>query len=61
MNKSKNNLHLTSLTWLKESNELFDYESSEVTKLEFNILSPCSFFRNKNKIKYQKKKIYIKH
>ena len=53
MNKFKNNLHFTSLIWLKESNELYDYESSEVIKKEFNISSPCSFFRNKNKIKYQ--------
>lgn len=52
MNKFKNNLHFTSLIWLKESNELYDYEYSEVIKKEFNISSPCSF-RNKNKIKYQ--------
>ena len=55
MKKCKNNLHITSLTWAKDSNELFDYESQEVTKQEFNISSPCSFFRNKNQIDYQGK------
>ena len=55
MKKCKNKLHITSFTWSKESNELFDYESQEVTKQEFNISSPCSFFRNKNQIDYQGK------
>jgi hypothetical protein len=55
MKKCKHNLHITSLTWPKESNELFDYESQEVTKQEFNISTPCSFFRNKNQIDYQGK------
>ena len=53
MKKCKNTLHITSLTWPKESNELFDYESPEVAKQEFNISSPCTFFRNKNQIDYQ--------
>ena len=55
MKKCKHNLHITSFTWPKESNELFDYESPEITKQEFNISSPCSFFRNKNQIDFQGK------
>jgi len=55
MKKCKHNLHITSFTWPKESNELFDYESPEITKQEFNISSPCTFFRNKNQIDFQGK------
>ena len=52
MNKCINNLHIISNTWIKDSNELFDYESTEIIKQELNINSSCTFHRNKNQIEY---------
>ena len=52
MNKCINNLHIFSNTWIKESNELFDYESSEKLKQELIINTSCTFYRNKNQIEY---------
>ncbi len=52
MNKCINNLHIISNTWIKDSNELFDYESTEILKQELNINSSYSFHRNKNQIEY---------
>jgi len=52
MNKCINNLHIFSNIWIKESNELFDYESSEKLKQELIINTSCSFYRNKNQIEY---------
>ena len=57
MNKCIKNLHIISNTWIKDSNDLFDYESSEILRQEFNINTPCSFHRNKNQIEIQDKEL----
>ena len=52
MKKCKFKLQLLSSTWSRESNELFDYESPDLSKQEITITSSGSVVRNKNEIAF---------
>ena len=52
MKKCKHKLYMFTSTWSKESNELFDYESPELFKQEFNVDTAGSVTRNKNQISF---------
>lgn len=50
--KCKYKLRFTSSTWSKESNELFDYESSDITKCDYEIESSGRITRCNNDISF---------
>lgn len=52
MKKCKNKLVIQSSTWNKDSNELFDYECSDLIKLRLKTYSEGSIIRSNDEIKY---------